>query len=158
MIRTRNSILIKRGVEDVYNYIALNFFDNYQKWSPQVSELEQLGGDGMQVGATGRQVRCDHGYHSEAYFRVTRMTPLRELRFASSSRPFFEICYLFEPAADGTRLTFEFRLKLPVLMLPLQGLARKLIDQDSRRVVVKLQALLETETGKAAAHAPPVDG
>lgn len=145
MICAKNSILINRSVEDVYRFIALDFFENYQKWSPEVCELEQLTRGEMRVGVTGRQVRCDRGYRSEAYFRVTRLTPLRELHFASLSKPYFDVCYLFEPVATATRVIFDFKIKPPLVMLPLRNRMREIVHQGGQRVVNNLQLLLEAE-------------
>ena len=145
MLCSQNSVLINRCVEDVYRFIAVDFFENYQKWSPEVCELEQLTCGEMRVGVTGRQVRYDHGYRSEAYFRVTVMMPLRELRFTSLSKPEFDVCYLFEPVAAATRLTFNFQLKPPLLMLPLHGVIEDVVKRGGRRVVTNLQTLLETD-------------
>jgi len=146
MLCSNNSILINRSIEDVYQYVVLDFFDNYQKWCPEVSELEKLTHGDMRVGVTGRQVRYDHGYRSEAYFRVTQMVPLRELRFASLSKPDFDVKYLLQVEAAATRVTFDFKLEPPLLMLPLRGRLHDIIRQGGRRVVNNLQKLLETDT------------
>jgi hypothetical protein len=153
MLCSHNTVLINRRIEDVYQFIAVDFFENYQKWSPEVCELEQLSSGEMRVGVTGRQVRYDRGYRSEAYFRVTEMMPLRELRFTSLSKPEFDVCYLFEPAAAATRLTFNFQLSPPLLMLPLHGLIEDVIEQGGRRVITNLQTLLETDVDALTAGA-----
>jgi len=153
MLCSHNTVLINRSIEDVYDFIAVGFFENYQKWSPEVCELEQLTCGEMRVGVTGRQVRYDRGYRSEAYFRVTAMRPLRELRFTSLSKPDFDVCYLFEPAAAATRLTFDFQLRAPLMMLPLHSLIEDIIEQGGRRVVTNLQTLLETDAAAVTAGA-----
>ncbi|MGB5601998.1 MAG: SRPBCC family protein, partial [Gammaproteobacteria bacterium] len=145
LLRSHNNIMIKRKVEDVYQFVAVDFFQNYRKWSPEVSELEQITRGAMRVGVTGRQVRYDLGYRSEATFRVTRLLPLRELRFASLSIPEFDVCYRFEPVTDATRLSFEFQLRLPLLMLPLQSRVDDIIKRGGNGVVNNLQALLEAD-------------
>lgn len=145
MLRSQNSIVINRSIADVYQFVAVDFFANYQKWSPEVCELEQLTGGGMRVGATGRQVRCDHGYRSEAYFRVTQMIPLRYLHFASLSKPDFEVRYMFEPVAGATRLTFDFQLSPPLTMLPFRRLVQYAITQGALRTVTNLQTILQAD-------------
>lgn len=143
LIHSRHSTLIRRSVEDVYQFIAVDFFRNYRKWSPEVSELRQVTAGAMRVGVTGRQVRCDHAYRSEATFRVTRMTALRELHFSSLTRPEFDVFYGFEPAATDTRVSFEFRLRLPLVMLPLRDRVANTVEHGSRRIVANLKALLD---------------
>ena len=162
MLYSHNSVLINNCIEDVYRFIAVDFFDNYQKWSPEVCELEKLTSGEMRVGVTGRQVRCDLGYRSEAFFRVTRFMPLRELSFSSLSKPEFGVSYLFEPANAATRLIFDFQLKPPLLMLPLHSRIHDIIKQSGGQVVTNLKALLETKadalTACAAQGPVPVEG
>lgn len=146
MLHANHSILINRCIDDVYRFVALEFFDNYPRWSPEVLELEQISAGAMRVGVTGRQVRLDSGYRNEARFRVSGLEALRELRFTSISKPHFEVCYRFEPAAASTRVTFEFRLEPTLVMLPFQNRIRGLIEQGGARVVANLQSLLETDT------------
>lgn len=162
MLRTHNSIVIHRGIQDVYRFVAVDFFDNYRKWSSEVRELKKLTSGQMRVGVTGRQVRYDGGYRSEAVFEVTRLVPLLELGFISLSKPEFEVLYRFEQVASNTRLTFNFQLHLPFFMQPLHRRIGSTIEQGGRRVVLNLKKLLETravtrirETDGAAAQVEP---
>ena len=36
------SIVINKPVNKVFNFIAVDFFKNYPRWSPEVQELELL--------------------------------------------------------------------------------------------------------------------
>ena len=38
-------IVIKANSKEVFKFVAENFFHNYQKWAPEVVELEPLDGD-----------------------------------------------------------------------------------------------------------------
>ena len=143
LLHSQNSVVINRKIEDVYQYVAVDFFRNYRKWCPEVSELEQITHGVMRVGMTGRQVRYDMGYRSEATFRVTRMMPMRELRFASLTKPEFGVCYRFEPLTGKTRLSFDFQLKLPFYMLPMQQHVEDAVNKGGNRVVSNLQVLLD---------------
>jgi hypothetical protein len=142
LLHSHHSTVIRRSVEDVFQFVAVDFFRNYQKWSPEVSELEQITSGAMRVGVTGRQVRYDRGYRSEATFRVTRMTPLRELHFASLTKPEFDVCYRFEPTDTDTRISFEFKLRLPLFMLPLRERVAETVEQGGGRVVSNIRRLL----------------
>jgi len=159
MLRTQNTIMISRKLPDVYRFVAVEFFDNYQKWSPEVCELEKLTYGEMRVGVEGRQTRHDEGHRSEARFRVTHLVSLRELRFASLSKPRFDVRYLFEPAPCGARLIFRFQLQLPVLMLPLRRRIADSVERGSERVVRNIKTLLESGTvePKVADIAPVVE-
>lgn len=142
LLQSHHNIVIRRSIEDVYQFVAVDFFQNYRKWAPEVSELQQTTAGAMRVGVTGRQVRFDQGYRSEAVFRVTHMTKLRELRFASISRPEFKVCYRFEPLASDTKISFNFELRLPLVVLPLRDRIVQFVEQGGRRVVSNIQNLL----------------
>ena len=150
MQQTENSILVRRRIEDVYRFVATDFFENYPKWSPEVCELEKLSSGQMRVGVIGRQVRSDGGYRTEARFQVTHFTPLVELRFASRTKPRFEVRYRFETVASDTRLTFNFNLELPFLIRPLRHRVGEAVKRGGSRVLHNLKILLET--------APALDG
>jgi len=150
MLQTENSILIRRRIEDVYQFVATDFFENYRRWSPEVCELEKLSSGHMRVGVIGRQVRSDGGYRTEARFQVTHFTPLVELRFASRTKPRFEVRYRFETVASDTRLTFNFNLELPFLIRPLRHRVGEAVKRGGSRVLHNLKILLET--------APALDG
>lgn len=145
MLYSRHSILINRNIEDVYHFVAVNFFENYQKWSPEVCELEKLTAGEMRIGVAGRQVRYDQGYRSEAYFRVSELTPMHRLRFISTSKPYFDISYMFEPVVAATRLNFNFQMSLPLLMRPIHSRIHDAVTRGGHRVVTNLQSLLEID-------------
>jgi hypothetical protein len=43
------SILINKPVDNVFNFIAVDFFNNYPRWSPEVQELELLSAPPLQL-------------------------------------------------------------------------------------------------------------
>jgi len=145
VVESRNSVLIRREPEDVFRFVATEFFDNYPKWSPEVRQLEKLTAGEMRVGVKARQVRLDAGYRSEALFQVADFKPDQILRFISLSKPRFEVCYRFERVAADTRLSFDFRADLPLYLLPVSGYIEKIIRQSGRDVVANLKTMLETD-------------
>ena len=146
MIRTQHSVLIRRPVEDVFLFVAEGFFENYRKWSPEVTELRKTSVGPMGVGTTGWQVRYDVGKRTEARFSVSRYIAQRQLSFVSLSKPQFRVDYRFEPVADDTRLTFDFELSPALYMLPFRRLISETVERGGQRVVCNLKALLEAET------------
>jgi hypothetical protein len=132
-------------VEEVFRFVAVDFFENYRKWSPEVADLKKTSGEAMGVGTTGWQARYDAGKRTEARFRVTRYVALRQLSFISLSGPQFRIDYRFEPVANDTRLTFDFELSPAFYMLPFRRLIGEMVERGAQRVVRNLKALLEVE-------------
>ena len=158
MIRTRASVLIERPIEAVFRFVSEDFFENYRKWSPEVIRLEQTSIGPIRTGTTGRQVRRDRGFRSETTFRVTECVPLRTIGFASLTKPYFSVRYLFEPARQATRLTFSFELKPELFMRPLQRGLNAAIDAEGRRVVNNIKSLLEASPPPRERPSPSADG
>ncbi|MBT8119430.1 MAG: polyketide cyclase [Gammaproteobacteria bacterium] len=154
IVSSHDSVLLNRGLEDVFQFIAMDFFNNYQLISPQVCELEKITPGDIRVGVIARQVRIDEGYRSEALFRVSELVPMRKLRFTSLSKPDFEVCYLFEQVGPGTRVTFKFDTVLAVYMLPFRGHIEKIIKRGGKQVVANLRVLLETGNTVITTSAP----
>jgi len=65
------SIVINKPVDTVFNFIAVDFFENYPRWSPEVQELEMLSPPPLQLNSLVRQVRIDNGQRSESTFKIT---------------------------------------------------------------------------------------
>jgi hypothetical protein len=150
MIRVEASVLIERPVEDVFRFVAVDFFDNYRKWSPEVAKLEKTSLGPIGIGTTGRQVRYDAGRRSDTRFRVNRYVAQRRLSFVSLGKPHYRVDYRFEPAADGTRLTFAFEVVPALHMLPFRGLIGETLERGGQRVVASLKVLLEAGSQSGA--------
>jgi hypothetical protein len=52
-------VVIRSTPEMIFEFIGVNFFSNYPRWSPEVVELEKLSDGDIAVGTLGRQVRID---------------------------------------------------------------------------------------------------
>jgi hypothetical protein len=146
MINAQSSIVIARPVEDVFQFIAANFFKNYPRWSPEVEELEQTSAGPVKVGTTGRQVRRDQGRRTESTFCVTRYEPERYFSCDGTSQPPFRVMYNFEPLNQATRVTFTFQLlEIDFFMRPFEKLIEMAIRGGTEKTVRNLKGLLEQE-------------
>lgn len=141
-IQTEASVLIDRPCQSVCRFVADEFFDNYPKWSPQVTLLEKLTPGPLRVGTTGRQVRNDAGYVTESAFRVTAYEPMRQIAFTSTGSPRYHVRYTFLTAGDRTRVTFSFEVTLTWLLKPFEKIIARTIRDESRRMVNNIGALL----------------
>lgn len=147
MVQTQVSTEIERPVTTVFEFVAVEFFDNYPRWSPEVRELEPLDGNAVQAGMRARQVRVDRGRRSETVFRVTNVEPCRRVRFEGIDRPAFAIEYAFEPVGpDRCRLDFTFELRrLEMYMRPFERLIRRAVHEGSENAVANIKQLIERE-------------
>jgi hypothetical protein len=149
MIRAKATALIAMPPRPVFEFVAIDFFRNYQRWSPEVVALRQLSEGPVGLGTTGRQVRIDHGRRTDASFRVSVFEPERRIAFEGISEP-FAISYRLDDMGDGTRLTFEFELpRLALYMRPFEWLIRGGVQDAAERIVRNIKDLIEAEAPKA---------
>lgn len=142
-IQGRSESLVKCSLADAYNIIAHCFFENYQKWCPQVVELEQLSQPPMQLGSKGRQVTRDRGIDSEALFDVTKFAPQTELEITGATEP-FRSSYQFDRKGDDTQITFIFELKeIDLVMRPFQKLIKTALQDGAEQTAENIKNLLE---------------
>jgi hypothetical protein len=140
-------IAINCPPEKVFEFIGVDFFVNYPKWSPEVVELEQLSDGPIQVGTLARQVRVDQGHRVESKFRVTKFEPCKSLSFSGVPDPFrctYDLRKL-DPA-NTTRLTFTFEgLELRIFMKPFEKLIRIVVQDGAERTTRNLKRLMEAK-------------
>lgn len=151
MLKADATTLIERAPESVFAFVALDFFRNYPRWSPEVVALTPLSPGPLRVGALARQVRVDRGRRTEATFRVTQVDPCRAVTFEGISAPFV-IAYGFEPAGPHTRVTFSFQLlRMELYMRPFERLIRTSVREAMAQNLRNLKALAEGEVAPAGA-------
>lgn len=140
------SIVINKPVETVFAFIAVDFFENYPKWSPEVQEVELLSAPPLQLNSLVRQVRIDQGQRSESTFKITSYQIGRKLVFEGVSNP-YRCSYDFAAInpASQTQITFTFELlKLELFMLPFEKLIRIAVQDGAKRTVRNLKSLMES--------------
>jgi hypothetical protein len=146
MIRAQASVVIDRPVEAVFRFVAVDFFRNYPRWSPEVRELRATTPGPIRVGSAGRQVRIDYGRRTESLFRVSELDAPHRVAFQGVSSP-YRVSYQLDPRGAATRLTFTFELqRLELFMLPLERLIRRGVQDSAERMVGRLKGLLESES------------
>ncbi|ADJ29764.1 SRPBCC family protein [Nitrosococcus watsonii] len=147
MISAQSSIVIARPIDDVFQFISVDFFSNYPKWSPEVIELEQLSDGPVGEGTLGRQVRKDQGRRTESTFRVTRFEPNRCFCCEGTAQTPFRVIYDFASLEQTTRISFTFELlKIDFFMRPFEKLIEAAIRGGTNSTVHNLKGLLEEKT------------
>lgn len=139
------SVSISSPPEEVFDFIGVNFFINYPKWSPEVIKLERLTDGPVQLRTLARQVRVDQGRRSESKFRVTKFEVCKCICFAGLSDPYRCTYNLQSLATDNaTRLTFTFELlEIPAFVRPFEKLARVALREGAERTVNNIKRLIE---------------
>lgn len=152
MLRAQATTLIRTTPDRVFEFIAVDFFRNYGRWSPEVVSLQPISQGPVGVGTTARQVRIDQGRRTEATFRVCAFEPGKRVDFQGVSDPFY-ISYRLEGVADETRLTFSFELsRLEFYMRPFEKLIRLTAQDSAGRMVRNIKGLIETEGLGGSTH------
>jgi len=148
VVKGQANKLIATDPEQVFEFVAVNFEQNYRRWSPEVKELEMLTPGPVRLGTRARQVRVDQGRQSKTNFRVTAFDPPNRVSFAESTDQ-FRIDYQIEPLGTQTRLTFTFELRRTELyMRPFEKLIRVAIQDGAERVVRNIKGLIEREVAR----------
>ena len=140
------SIVINKPVDIVFNFIAVDFFENYPRWSPEVQELELLSPPPLQLNSLVRQVRIDNGQRSESTFKITTFKVCEKLVFEGVSNA-YRCTYDFTPTnqSANTHVTFMFELlKLELFMLPFEKLIHIAVEEGAKRTVRNLKNLIES--------------
>ncbi len=171
-LKVKQSIVLRRSIEDVFEFVATGFFENRAKWVPEIIYSELISGGPMQKGVTGRQLTRDGaGRVTETIYTVTDYE--MDKRFAvqgvatfvpTESQPApvpspptrFSGCYYFEPVAADTRLTFQY--EYDVALSTFHRLTRPLwigrFAENSEKYATNLKTLLEAAAGLPLAKKP----
>ncbi|MGR9046644.1 MAG: hypothetical protein ACU83N_15240 [Gammaproteobacteria bacterium] len=138
------SIKIERPVQEVYDYVAVHFFENYPKWALEVIEFKPINNNPMKVGALARQTRIDQGQKIESIFEIMVMQPNELLILNGLSAP-YRNSYLFQAIHNNeeTLLTFSFELlELEIFMRPFEKLIRTAIEEGAQNTVQNIYNLI----------------
>jgi len=141
-------VVINAAREEVFEFVGVRFFENYPKWSPEVTKLEMVEGEGIAVGSLMRQARVDHGHKSESTFVVSELEPLRKITFTGVSNSYRCIYEFDEEGSSGekTRLTFTFEFpELEMMLRPFEKLVRVAVQEGASRTARNLKGLIESQ-------------
>lgn len=137
---------VDRSIDAVFGFVGEEFFRNYQRWSPQVVELEPLAQGPIRPGLKARQVTLDQGIRSDSTFEVSRFAPPSTIELTGVSEPFRSS---YEFSADGdarTEVVFTFELReIALPMRPFVKLIRAAIQDGAEQAVENIKRLIENE-------------
>ena len=144
MLKAQSRIVIDRPIEEVFQYIAQNFFDNYPKWDTSVVELKKLSPDPMGLGTQGWQIMDGNGWRSENDFYVNDYQPNRRFSITGDGQTYFKNSYALESIGDSTKLIYDFEFSLQNFGRLFEVLMAKAVKKASQETVSNLQKLIET--------------
>ena len=148
----RAEIMIRSSPSTIFEFIGVNFFSNYPRWSPEVVELEKLSDGEVSVGTIARQVRIDQRHRLESKFQVSKFEAGKCLVFEGVPDP-FRCSFDINATGSGakTSLTFTFEgLELRSHMRPFEKLIRRVVQDGAVRTTRNIKHLIEFQDRRRA--------
>lgn len=145
-VGAESRIVIDQCLNAVFRFVAEDFHVNYEKWMPDVLELEYLNGVPVEKGHKIKQVRLENDEHITSVFEITEFRPYECLAFEGTDKEFRQIYSMESVSTNQTQLVFRFELlQLDLFMRPFEKLIRAAISEGVESTTLLLNQLLQSE-------------
>ena len=135
---------VRQDQTKVFEFIADNFHENYQRWMPDVVELDPLDGVPLRKGSRVRQVRLENEEPVTSTFEVVEFEKSDLFSFQGIDMPYKQIYRIESLGPAETNVTFRFELlEVELFMRPFVKLLRSAISEGVETTVLTLTSLLE---------------
>jgi len=135
---------VRQDQTKVFEFIADNFHENYQRWMTDVVELEPLDGVPLRKGSRVRQVRLENEEPVTSTFEVVEFEKSDLFSFQGIDMPYKQIYRIESLGPAETNVTFRFELlEVELFMRPFVKLLRSAISEGVETTVLTLTSLLE---------------
>jgi uncharacterized protein YndB with AHSA1/START domain len=142
MIRAEQSSIIDRPIEDVFAYVGDQ--TNTPRWQAGLIEVRRTSEGPLGIGTTHTLVRNFLGRRMEAGNEYVAFDPNKLITFKTTSGPVrMEASYLFEPTAEGTRLTSTIEMDASGLLSLAEPLIAAGLKREMKAAFRVLKDLLE---------------
>ena len=146
MIKVENSYVINRPIEEVFAFVGDQ--TNARQWQSGVVEVRRTTDGPLRVGTTHTIVRNFMGRRMEATNEYVAYEPNKRITFKSTSGPVrFEFSYLFESAAEGTKLTGKMQMQPTGLLRLAEPLIAASLRREMKAAAGVLTDLLDNREG-----------
>jgi hypothetical protein len=136
------SVDVPRPVTDVWQYVAVEYFDHHARWDTAITGMEALAPGPVGVGTRGVETRS-FGGQQRAEFEVTQFDAPRSFWFRNLTGPFdVERSYVFTAVDAGTTLTFRFAMAPRGPMKIVFPLLRRTISGQVRANIARIPGLV----------------
>jgi len=120
-MRVVREFTVARPPKEVFEYIAVNYFDNHEKFDPEIFGMIKHTEGPVRKGTKGSEIRKFAGKRITLDFEVTVFEAAANFSFKNTSGPFLlERSYSLEALSKGTKVIFVFDIdpkNLPVKLL-----------------------------------------
>ena len=151
MAKVHHSVTVSRPVEDVFAFVANNYFKNAAKWNPSLVTLRQTLPGPVGIGTTGFEVQDFKGKRYERHVAVREFVPNKRFMLKSmdsSETDVYQTSFTFQQSGLGTRVTvdYELYLHIPVFRY-LKPLAERMLRKDLETIVgTRMKSAIERST------------
>lgn len=177
-IKYKSSIVIRRPVEEVFDFVATGFFENRPSWTPYAQEAQKLSDGPVGAGTKGTEIGYDIAdraivtnytvtdYVLNRKFGLEGVATFRNINGNASAKKTghegastkFSTYYLFESirTGEGTRITtfYEGELRINGLYRVMVPLWKSHLAEKSRISARSLKKVIETRAGLEPAREP----
>jgi hypothetical protein len=154
MIRHHQEILVRRGVGDVFDFVATNAYTNHPRWEPEVVAIRRITDGPIRVGSRAVMVRREMGRTSETEYEVTELAHNRRIAFRHCTPHMdFAIAFSVLPRGEETCLAVDVQAQPHGALRVLAPVMWRRMPRISRRIVNRLRVLLEEDRAAVRAEA-----
>lgn len=144
MVKGESSIEVSKPIEEVFEYVADGFFENYPKWAPEIAELAKTSDGPLDVGTTGRWVREAGDRVEVDTFVITEYQPGRRFAFSTTTGSrHLRASYTFVPVGPDTRLVYSCEVVLAGVLKLAEPLLAGTVRKDSDEITSNLANLFD---------------
>ncbi len=143
MISHKTTVLIQKPLEEVFKFVATDYFQNHPKWDRRVVKMETSGP--VAKGAKGKETRRQMNMKNTYDFEVTEYVPNTRMAFrATSGSAGYSMAFDFKAVDGKTELTLSAELVLNGFMKLIEwmirGNFRQEIDKNAREIKRMIEA------------------
>jgi hypothetical protein len=111
-MRIIKKFAVEKSPKEVFDYVAVNYFENHQKFDPEIYGMINHTTGPVAKNTKGAEVRKFAGKRIKLDFEVTDFEPVQFFAFRNTSGPFYlERSYSFKPNRKGTEVVFIFDIR-----------------------------------------------
>jgi carbon monoxide dehydrogenase subunit G len=141
VITVQRTFTVVSPIERVFDYLA--DFTHTEQWDPGTVSCRRLDDGPLGVGARFHNVSRFRGRQTELEYRIVTYEPASHVVFEGRNKSVVSTDDLsFEPAADGTQMTYRARFEFQGLARLAEPFLRKSIDELAEVTVERLRSTL----------------
>lgn len=142
-VGAESSTTVPRAQQDVFEFIASRFPENYPKWMSDVIELEMIDPEPIAQGSRLKQVRLENNETITSTFEIRTFEPHEHFSFQGLDMPYRQV-YRIDPLnSEETRITFRFEiLEVDLFMRPFVKLIRSAMEEGVESTLSALNGLI----------------